>query len=49
MVGPDEFNDGGPDIAEFYKSDAGRRFKELDDRMSAIKLVVDYQKSKGII
>lgn len=37
----------GPDIAEFHKSDAGKQFRELDNRMDAVKLVISYLKSKG--
>lgn len=52
LLTTDDFNRlglRGPDIAEFYRSDAGKQFIELDDRMSAIKLVVSYLKNKGII
>jgi len=37
----------GPDIAEFHKSDEGKQFRELEDRMSAVKLVVSYLKRIG--
>ena len=39
----------GSDIAEFHKSDAGKQFRELDNRRDAVKLVVSYLKSKGRI
>lgn len=37
----------GPDIAEFHKSDEGKQFRELEDRMSAVKLVISYLKRIG--
>jgi hypothetical protein len=38
-----------PDIAEFHKSDAGKQFRELNNRRGAVRLVVSYLKGKGRI
>lgn len=50
LLTPDQFKTlgmSGPDIAEFHKSDEGKQFRELEDRMSAVKLVISYLKRIG--